>query len=151
VTALADQPAKAVTTNPQNHKFWVLAMKLFLSIKYHADHSNREQIEGVTAALRKHGWQTICVTRDIEGWGTRPVSAGELMTQTFAAIDECDLLLVELSEKGVGIGLEAGYAYARNIPIVVVAPTGGDISTTLQGVARRFGWYDDYDEITAFL
>jgi 2'-deoxynucleoside 5'-phosphate N-hydrolase len=73
------------------------------------------------------------------------------MTQTFAAIDKCDLLLVELSEKGVGIGLEAGYAYARNIPIVIVAPTGGDISTTLQGVTRRFGWYDDYDEIAAFL
>jgi 2'-deoxynucleoside 5'-phosphate N-hydrolase len=73
------------------------------------------------------------------------------MAQTFAAIEDCDLLLVELSEKGVGIGIEVGYAYARGIPIVVVAPTGGDISTTLQGVARRFGWYDYYDEIAAFL
>jgi 2'-deoxynucleoside 5'-phosphate N-hydrolase len=81
--------------------------------------------------------------RDIEGWGERPLPADELMTQTFAAIEACDLMLVELSEKGVGIGIEASYAHARGIPIVVVAPTGGDISTTLQGVARRFGWYDD--------
>ena len=28
-------------------------MKLFLSIKYHADNGNRPQIEGITAALRQ--------------------------------------------------------------------------------------------------
>jgi 2'-deoxynucleoside 5'-phosphate N-hydrolase len=126
-------------------------MKLFLSIKYHANNDNRPQIEGITAALRRWGWEVICVTRDIEKWGKRPLPADELMGQTFAAIEGCDLLLVELSEKGVGIGIEAGYAYARGIPIVVVAPTGGDISTTLQGLARRFGWYADYDEIASWL
>jgi 2'-deoxynucleoside 5'-phosphate N-hydrolase len=89
--------------------------------------------------------------RDIEGWGERPLPADELMAETFAAIEICDLLLVELSEKGVGIGIEASYAHARGIPIVVVAPTGGDISMTLQGVAHRFGWYDDYDEIAPWL
>jgi len=73
------------------------------------------------------------------------------MAQTFAAIEGCDLLLVELSEKEVGIGIEAGYAHARGIPIVVVAPKGGDVSTTLQGVARHCGWYDDYDEIARWL
>jgi nucleoside 2-deoxyribosyltransferase len=126
-------------------------MKLFLSIKYHADNSNRPQIEGITAALRQRGWEVICVMRDIEAWGERPLPANELMAQTFAAIEGCDLLLVELLEKGVGIGIEAGYACARGIPIVVVAPTGGDISTTLQGVARCFGWYDDYNEIAPWL
>ena len=126
-------------------------MKLFLSIKYHADNANQLQIEGITAALRQRGWEVICVTRDIEEWGERPLPADELMAQTFAAIEGCDLLLVELSEKGVGIGIEAGYAHARGIPIVVVAPTGGDISTTLQGVARRFGWYETYEEIGPYL
>jgi 2'-deoxynucleoside 5'-phosphate N-hydrolase len=126
-------------------------MKLFLSIKYQADNVNRPQIEGITAALRQRGWEVVCVIRDIEEWGKRPLPADELMAQTFAAIEGCDLLPVELSEKGVGTGIEAGYAHARGIPIVVVAPTGGDISTTLQGVARRFGWYDDYDEIASWL
>jgi len=126
-------------------------MKLFLSIKYHADNGNRPQIEGITAALRQQGWEVICVARDIEAWGQRPLPAGELMAQTFAAIEDCDLLLVELSEKGVGIGIEAGYARARGIPIVAVAPTGGDISTTLHGVARRCGWYETYEEIAPYL
>jgi hypothetical protein len=44
-------------------------MKLFLSIKYHADNDSRPQIEGITAALRQRGWEVICVTRDIEEWG----------------------------------------------------------------------------------
>jgi nucleoside 2-deoxyribosyltransferase len=126
-------------------------MKIFLSIKYHADNGNRPQIEGITAALRQRGWEVICVMRDIEEWGERPLPANDLMAQTFAAIEDCDLLLVELAEKGVGIGIEAGYAHARGIPIVVVAPTGGDISTTLQGIARRFGWYETYEEIGSYL
>ncbi len=122
-------------------------MKTFLSIKYHANHNNRAQIEGITAALRLLGWETVCVTRDIEGWGERPLSPQQLMQATFAAIDKCDLLLVELSEKGVGVGIEAGYAYGRNIPIVAIAPVGSDISTTLQGIARQVIWYDTYEEI----
>ena len=66
-------------------------MKLFLSIKYHADNANRPQIEGITAALRQRGWEVICVVRDIEEWGERPLSADELMTQTFAVIEDCDI------------------------------------------------------------
>jgi 2'-deoxynucleoside 5'-phosphate N-hydrolase len=124
-------------------------MRAFLSIKYHADHRNRQPIEAITAVLQKAGWETICVTRDIEGWGERPLAAPALMQHTFAAIAESDLVIVELSEKGVGLGIEAGYAYACQIPIVVIAPTGSDISTTLQGIARQVGWYGSYDDIPA--
>jgi hypothetical protein len=65
--------------------------------------------------LQAAGWETICVTRDIEGWGERPLAAPALMQHTFAAIAESDLVIVELSEKGVGLGIEAGYAYACQI------------------------------------
>ena len=126
-------------------------MRAFLSIKYHADHRNREPIEKITAVLQAAGWETICVTRDIEGWGERSLAAPALMQRTFAAIAESDLVIVELSEKGVGLGIEAGYAAACQIPIAVIAPTGSDISTTLQGIAQQVGWYGSYDEIPALI
>ena len=65
------------------------------------------------------------------------------MRRSFAAIDKSDFVLVELSEKGVGLGIEAGYAYARKIPVLTMAREGQDISTTLQGISAQTFTYDD--------
>ena len=51
-------------------------------------------------------------------------------------------MIMECSEKGVGLGIEAGYAYANNIPIIGIARTGSDISTTLQGISQDVIFYD---------
>ena len=73
------------------------------------------------------------------------------MQRAFAEIDMSDLLVVDLTEKGVGLGIEAGYAYAKQIPIVVIARRDSDISTTLQGIARKLFLYDEFEELTDFL
>ena len=112
-------------------------MKVFISIKYHADENNRERIEAIASALEKCGSHTICVVRDIEEWGGRHFEPAELMRRTFAEIDSSDLVVVDLTEKGVGVGIEAGYAHAKQIPIVVVAKKNAVISETLSGISRR--------------
>lgn len=118
-------------------------MKAFLSIKYHEDYSNRERIERLCATLERYGCETVCVARDLEAWGQVTLAAGDLMRRTFALLESCDLVVVELTEKGVGVGIEAGYARARGIPIIALARTGCDISATLQGIARQVLWYED--------
>ena len=117
-------------------------MKIFLSIKYYPDLRNRALIEAISAALAAQGWQTVCIVRDVEQWGTLAFTPQALMQRTFDEIDACDLLLVEFSEKGVGLGIEAGYAAARGRPVVVLAPEGVEISTTLQGISRRVIRYE---------
>jgi hypothetical protein len=42
----------------------------------------------------------------------------ELMEITFQIIDESDLVIIDLSEKGVGLGIEADYAYSRSVPVI---------------------------------
>ena len=121
-------------------------MKAFLSIKYYADHHNRARIEAVAAAREARGFETICIARDVERWGQLKFDARELMQRTFAAIDASDLMVVDLTEKGVGI--EAGYARAKNIPVVTIAQTGADISETLRGISRAIFRYADVDELT---
>jgi nucleoside 2-deoxyribosyltransferase len=123
-------------------------MKAFLSIKYHADHANRARIEMIAAALEARGFETICIARDIERWGHLKFDARELMRRTFAAMDACDLMVVDLTEKGVGVGIEAGYAHAKNIPVVTIAQTGADISDTLRGISRAIFEYADVDDLT---
>jgi nucleoside 2-deoxyribosyltransferase len=122
-------------------------MIAFISIKYHADNRNRERIEAISSALEQRGYTTRCVIRDIEQWGTIELDTEMLMRRTFEEIDASAICVVDLTEKGVGIGIEAGYAYAKRIPIIVIAQQGADISTTLQGIAQRVVVYSAIDEL----
>jgi nucleoside 2-deoxyribosyltransferase len=73
------------------------------------------------------------------------------MKISFDEIDICDLIIVELSEKGVGVGIEAGYAYARQIPIITLARQGSDISATLHGISSTIYAYPSYDALDRWL
>ena len=122
-------------------------MKAFISIKYHADHRNRERIEAISSVLEEGGYQTVCIVRDVEQWGRVQLSPDALMARTFEEIDSSDLVVIDLTEKGVGVGIEAGYAHAMGIPVVVIARKGADISKTLQGISRAVFWYEGWDEL----
>lgn len=110
-------------------------MQAYLSIKFHADHANRARIEALTTALAGIGVTTYCVARDLEQWGGQRFAAHDLMDRSLQAVLASDVVLVDLSEKGVGIGIEAGYAHAHGRPLIVVAPSTDDLSTTLLGIA----------------
>jgi len=122
-------------------------MRAYIAIKYHPDHRNRPAIEAISTALEQNGVDAFCVTRDLERWGDVRFSPDELMERSFAAIDASDLVVIDLSEKGVGLGIEAGYAWAREIPIVTIARRGADISTTLRGISQIVSRYERFDEL----
>jgi len=122
-------------------------MRAYIAIKYHLDNRNRPAIEQISGALEQSGFDTICIARDVEEWGRIRFTPGELMHRSFEAIDASDVVVIDLTEKGVGIGIEAGYACAKDIPIITIAKSGADISTTLQGISQAVMWYDSYDEL----
>lgn len=122
-------------------------MKIFLSIKYHPDHGNRALIEQISAALEANGHPTICIARDLEHWGKDHYPPQELMRLTFERIRLCDCILVELSEKGVGVGIETGYAVALGKPVWVIARSGSDISETLRGIAKHVFTYNNLQKL----
>lgn len=126
-------------------------MKAYLAIKYHQNQENREAIERISAALAHHGLETVCVVRDLELWGEVVFTAVVLMQKSFAALETSDVIIVDLTEKGVGVGIEAGYAAAKGIPIITIAPTSADISTTLQGISHATVTYDNWDDLPALL
>jgi nucleoside 2-deoxyribosyltransferase len=123
-------------------------MKVFLSIKFHHDNRNRARIEGISSALAESGLKTFCIVRDLEKWGQTGFAPDHLMQETFKAIDSCDFVIVDLTEKGVGLGIEAGYAHAKGIPIITIAQNGSDISTTLQGISQQVILYNHFNELS---
>lgn len=125
-------------------------MKVYLAIKYHTDLSNRLLIEAILDGLEAAGFTTACALRDIEAWGEVRVSASDLMRYSFELIDSSDLILIELSEKGVGLGIEAGYAYAQRKRIITVLQTARDVSTPLEGIANQVFFYNDLTQLNLY-
>jgi len=125
--------------------------KAFLSIKYHKDNGNRAIIESICEALSAVGFNTSVVVRDIEDWGEINLSSQELMKRSFNLIDKCQVVFVECSQKGMGVGIEAGYAFARGKPIVVLAKKGTELSNTLSGIANEVFYYSHPSELSVLI
>lgn len=126
-------------------------MKAFISIKYHEDRRNEEIINRISHALEQRDIKTICIIRDVERWGELRYSSQDLMRITFKEIDTSDVIVLDLTEKGVGVGIEAGYAYANGKPIITIAKYGSEISETLKGISNSIFTYKSIEEITQIL
>ena len=72
------------------------------------------------------------------------------MKETFEIIRSCQLVVIDLSEKGVGLGIESGYAYARAIPVITIARDGSDISDTLRGISQEVYLYKNMVDLREF-
>ena len=62
-----------------------------------------------------------------------------------------DIVIIELTEKGVGLGIEAGYASAKGKPIFTVADKNSEISTTLKGISRSYFQYQDLSDLPNYI
>ena len=124
---------------------------IYLAIKYHPDHKNRNLIEQITSACQTAGYETVCISRDIEKYGQHQIPERELMLISFEKIIQSKYLLVDLTEKGVGIGIEAGYAFACGIPIITILPIDAEISATLSGISSHIYRYHVPEDIINFL
>lgn len=128
--------------------------KAFMSLKFHDGEEDRQKVDALTKALLDAGIENTVMVRDVEKYGKATLPAGKklMIDYAFPAMKNSDMIVIEFSEKGVGLGIGAGYCYANNIPIYVVAKTGSDISLTMSNLAKRVIFYDDYADITkAFL
>ena len=126
-------------------------MKAYFAIKYYPDARNRKKIEKISQILENQGTSSFCMIRDRENWGKKRYSPKKLMQMAFDAIEKSDFVLVELTEKGYGTGIEAGYAYAKGKPVITIAEKGSDISNTLRGISAKVIEYKTIKELEKLL
>ena len=121
--------------------------RAYFGIKFFKDNRNRDEINSISLVLQDDGIQTVCIARDVEKWGDVTLSSQELMRITFEEIDKSDFVILEMSEKGVGLGIEAGYAVGRKKPLIVLIKQGLELSNTMQGIADVVIPYSQPEEI----
>ncbi|WP_060873343.1 nucleoside 2-deoxyribosyltransferase [Myroides odoratus] len=67
----------------------------------------------------------------------------EMMQQAMQDIENSAFLLAETTDKGIGIGIEAGYAKALKKPVVYLRKQSAEHSTTLAGLSDYQIIYQD--------
>jgi nucleoside 2-deoxyribosyltransferase len=71
----------------------------------------------------------------------------EMMATALQEIDSCDFLIAETSVKGIGIGVEAGYAKANHKPIIYLRHQQASHSTTVAGISDYQVIYTDSTDL----
>ena len=59
----------------------------------------------------------------------------QMMLQVMKDIENCDILIAETSEKGIGIGIEVGYAKAKGKIVIYLRHQNAEHSTTVSGIS----------------
>lgn len=123
--------------------------KAFMSLKFYNGEKSKKQVEDLTRVMNQAGIENVVMVRDVEKYGKAELPEGKklMLDYAFPAMKECDMLVVEFSEKGVGLGIGAGYTYAIGKPIYVIAKNGSDISLTMQNLAKRVIFYNEPEDL----
>ncbi len=121
--------------------------KAYIALKYYEDFRNRYIVDSIEKALNKLNVKGSCIIRDFKYERKEAYTPKELMDITFSEIDRSDFIIIEYTEKGVGLGIEAGYAYANGKPIIILAKEKSDISNTILGIVDIVQFYNDINDI----
>lgn len=71
----------------------------------------------------------------------------EMMQTALKEIQTCDFLLAETTYKGIGIGIEAGYAKGINKPVVYLRKSQSPHSSTLSGLSNYQIIYESPEDL----
>lgn len=121
----------------------------FFALKFHEGDKDLAKVEAIEKALNKAGVEITLMARDVEKWGQSVIPKGKTLMRDYAfpAMMQCDCNIIELSEKGVGLGINGGFCYAVGKPIYVIAKTNSDISTTIANIATEIIFYDTPEDL----
>lgn len=115
-------------------------MKAYISISYNKRQELNDELQSIIQALKELQIKQFVF---VDNFKFSSDQEKEMMQQAIASIDDCDLLIAETSDKGIGIGVEAGYAKAKGKPVIYMRNRNAEHSTTVAGISDFQIIYDD--------
>ena len=109
----------------------------------------REHVRSVLAAMEAAGMTTVFPGRDLEQWGEVGLGNADLMVRSLELAEGCQAVVVDLGHPPEAAGVEAGWAQAKGLPVVVATPEGRRIPRPLRGLATMEVYYVDPGDIVA--
>lgn len=107
-------------------------MKAYIAVSFSKKEELKKETEAITDALSHAGFAAFVFVNQYQ---FEPAAEKEMMRAALAEINSCDLLIAETSEKAIGVGVEAGYAKAKDKPLIYVRKFIASHSTTVAGIS----------------
>jgi 2'-deoxynucleoside 5'-phosphate N-hydrolase len=112
----------------------------YIAISFRKKEALRQELAAITDTLNRFQIQPFVF---VDNYAFNPDQEKQMMQQAMKDIDRCDLLIAETSDKAIGVGIEAGYAKAKNKPVVYIRNNNAEHSTTVSGISDFQIIYND--------
>ena len=123
-------------------------MKAYISISYNERGSMNDVISGIKETLLGKRIEPFVF---VDEFKFNSEQEKEMMQQAMRSIGSSDLLIAEVSDKGIGIGIEVGYAKAKGKLVIYLRNKNAEHSTTVSGISDFSVVYDDVPELKLLL
>lgn len=119
-------------------------MRAYISVSFNKRKLLDKELTAIITTLKEFG---IVAFVFVDHYKFELSEERQMMEQAMKDIDNCDLLIAETSDKGIGIGVEAGYAKAKNKPVIYLRQTDAAHSTTVSGISDSQIIYSDSGDL----
>lgn len=119
-------------------------MKANISISFSKRKERKEELNSISKVLLAHNVKPFVF---VDNFNFTSEQEKGMMYEAMKAIDDCDLLIAEISDKAIGIGVEVGYAKAKEKPLIYLRNKNADHSTTVSGISDFTILYNDIDDM----
>ena len=119
-------------------------MQAYISISFSKRKELEKEVQAIKNALRKFEIQSFVF---VDEYQFSANDEKQMMQKAIEDIEKSAILIAETSEKGIGIGIELGYAKAKRIPVIYVRNSQSEHSTTVSGIADFSIIYNDEKDL----
>lgn len=120
------------------------SMKVFVAMSYQHKNDFEQEILSIRKACKEQGLDVVVFVQDFTfGVGEEK----EMQKATLQTLDNCDILIAEVTHKAIGVGIEIGYAKAQKKRIIYIHRTQSEYSTTVGGVADYYLTYKNAHDL----
>jgi nucleoside 2-deoxyribosyltransferase len=119
-------------------------MKAYIAISFSNHKLMQKQLFAIAETLKKFEIESFVF---VENYNFKSIQERKMMQQAMAEIERCDMLIAETSAKGIGIGVEVGYAKAKRKPVIYLRQKEAKHSTTVAGISDFQIVYNDATDL----
>ena len=118
--------------------------KIYLAISYSKRQYFDEEISSLHHFFEENNMKLFVF---VDHYNFEPQQEKEMMRTAFEEIKSSDILIAELTNKSIGVGIELGYAFAMQKPIIYLHKKESEHSTTASGSSSYAIGYKDNDDL----
>ena len=114
--------------------------KAYFAISYSNRRFFDREVDGLQDLFKKNNIELLVF---VDKYNFKENQEKEMMKVAFEEIDSSDFLIAELTTKSIGVGIEIGYAFAKEKPVFYLHKKDSAYSTTASGCSNSVLEYEN--------